>query len=42
MSALQELADRNLARRFEDLEARAEQLRRQLPQRPDTAEGSSG
>ncbi|MGZ4600565.1 MAG: hypothetical protein ACXVYY_13960 [Oryzihumus sp.] len=35
MSALQELADRNLARRFEELEARAEQLRRELPRRPD-------
>ena len=42
MSTLQELADRNLARRFEDLEARAEQLRRQLPQRSDRDDGSSG
>lgn len=42
MSTLQELADRNLARRFEDLEARAEQLRRQLRQRPDPDDDSSG
>ena len=42
MSALQELADRNLARRFEELEARAEQLRRQLPQRPDAGDDPAG
>ncbi|MGN6636288.1 MAG: hypothetical protein ACTHJ6_12650 [Oryzihumus sp.] len=42
MSTLQELADRNLARRFADIEARAEELRRHLPQRTDAEDGPAG